>query len=107
MKKYEVIYHKYKEDIINGHLVEEERLPSIRQACELFKVSQTTVEHAYSLLVMDGYIQPVFKAGYVVCLSNDQAQLHKQMEEYTVEHAPTSFQYDFRSRSVSYDSFEI
>ena len=107
MKKYEVIYHKFKEEILNGFLKKGERLPSVRQACELFKVSQTTVEHAYGLLVMDGYIQPILKAGYIVCLSNDQIQLHKKMEDYTMEHLPTSFQYDFRSRSVSYDSFEI
>lgn len=107
MKKYEVIYHKYKEDIVNGFLKKGDRLPSIRQACELFKVSQTTIEHAYELLVMDGYIHPVLKAGYIVCLSDDQAQLHKKMEDYTIDHLPVSFQYDFRSRSVSYDSFEI
>ena len=107
MKKYEVIYHKYKEDILNGFLKKGDRLLSIRQACDLFKVSQTTVEHAYDLLVMDGYIRPVFKAGYVVCLSNDQVMMHKKMEACTMEQVLQKYRYDFRSKSVSYDSFEI
>ena len=78
MKKYEVIYHKFKEDILNGYLKKQDRLPSIRQACELFKVSQTTVEHAYSLLAMDGYIEPVRKSGFIVALSQGRVQQHKK-----------------------------
>lgn len=107
MKKYEVIYHKFKEDILNGYLKKQDRLPSIRQACELFKVSQTTVEHAYSLLTMDGYIEPVLKSGFIVALSQGRVQQHKKIEEYTIDHAPVSYRYDLRTRLVSYDSFEI
>ena len=107
MKKYEVIYHKFKDDILTGRLKKKDRIPSIRQACDLFKVSQTTVEHAYSLLEMDGYIESVYKTGFVVAISNQRASQHIQLEEIEVEHAPEVYRYDLRTNLVSYDSFEI
>ena len=107
MKKYEVIYHKFKDDILTGRLKKKDRIPSIRQACDIFKVSQTTIEHAYSLLEMDGYIESVYKTGFVVALSNQRVLQHQKIEQIEVEHAPEAYRYDLRTSLVSYDSFEI
>lgn len=43
-----------------------ERLPSIRAACRLFKLSKSTVLNAYELLCADGYVEGVQRKGYFV-----------------------------------------
>ena len=107
MKKYEQIYQKYKQDIFEGYLKKGDRLPSIRSACDVFKVSQTTVEHAYSLLEMDGYIEAKPKIGYTVHLSFNQICQHKAFEKAQHKVKPFLYTYDLRSQSVSFDSFEV
>ncbi len=107
MKKYEKVYFKYREDIINGYLKKGAQLPSIRKSCEMFKASQTTIEHAYEKLLIDGYIYSVPQIGYFVNIEEERIQLHKQFDQYSMIHKPVSYLYDFRSQTVSQDSFEV
>lgn len=107
MKKYEQIYLKFRNDIINGYLKKNQPLPSIRESCELFKASQTTIEHAYNKLVTEGYITSVPQIGYYVSIEEERIDLHKQLDQYKMKDVPIQYQYDFRSQTVSQDSFEI
>lgn len=107
MKKYEYIYQKYREDILHGFLKNKQQLPSIRESCQIFKASQTTVEHAYNQLMVEGYIISRPQIGYFVAIEKSRIKLHKQLDEYQISHKPISYQYDFRSQTVSQDSFEM
>lgn len=107
MKKYEIVYEKYKNDILNGFLLNHQPLPSIRQSCQLLKVSQTTVEHAYEKLMSEGYIISKPQTGYFVDIDEERIKLHKQIDQYRVHHEVISYIYDFRSQTVSQDSFEV
>lgn len=107
MKKYEQIYLKFRNDIIEGYLKKDQPLPSIRESCELFKASQTTIEHAYGKLVIEGYITSIPQVGYFVSIEKERVQLHKQIDQYQINAEPIHYIYDFRSQTVSQDSFEI
>lgn len=107
MKKYEKIYSKYRNDIMEGYLKTKEVLPSIRESCEIFKASQTTVEHAYNKLMEEGYITSVPAVGYFVSIEKERIHLHKQLDQYSKEVKKVNYKYDFRSQTVSFDSFEV
>lgn len=66
MKKYIALYNTIKDMILNGQLGAGEKLPSVRKAAELYRVSLTTVQNAYFELCADGYIIAQSKSGYFV-----------------------------------------
>lgn len=107
MKKYEIVYNKYRDDMMNGYLKKGDQLPSIRESCEIFKMSQTTIERAYSQLLMDGYIINLPQRGYYVSIEEERVYLHRQFDQYQVIHQPVTYLYDLRSQTVSQDSFEM
>lgn len=107
MKKYKQIYDYYRNAILDGYLKKGDTLPSIRKACELFQCSQTTIEHAYEQLVLDGYIESIEKVGYRVRLEPAQIKLHKEMESKPALSDEEEFYFDFRPRSVSLQPSEI
>lgn len=107
MKKYEMVYQKYRHDILEGFLSNQQQLPSIRQSCQIFKTSQTTIEHAYEKLMLEGYITSHPQIGYFVNIDQERIALHKQLDHYQTTHQTIHYVYDFRSQTVSQDSFEV
>ena len=63
---YEYLYQCLKNDIINGALQANERLPSKRSFAKQLGVSTITVENAYDQLISEGYVYAVTKKGYYV-----------------------------------------
>ena len=63
---YLLIYKQIKEDIIKGHYPYNTKLPSKRLLADETETSTVTVEHAYSLLCDEGYIEPRERSGYFV-----------------------------------------
>ncbi|MGM9937595.1 MAG: PLP-dependent aminotransferase family protein [Candidatus Ornithomonoglobus sp.] len=63
---YMQIYDCIVDEIINGYLVPEERLPSRRGLCRQLGVAERTVENAYHKLLSDGYIVSRPGSGYYV-----------------------------------------
>ena len=61
---YEQLYRSIREDIINGVIKGGEKLPSKRRLAEHLKISQITVENAYSQLLAEGYIISKPRSGY-------------------------------------------
>ncbi len=59
------LYNEIKKEIIENLKVGQ-KLPSIRQVCELYNISKTTVQNAYSQLYAEGYIESKPKSGYFV-----------------------------------------
>ena len=64
---YKQLYNFIKNEIKAGNLLCGERLPSKRILASHLKISQNTVETAYSQLTAEGYIKSVPKSGYFVC----------------------------------------
>ena len=60
------IYEQIKKDIVSGALRFGSKLPSKRLMCEETGVSVITIEHAYSILCDEGYIESKERSGYFV-----------------------------------------
>lgn len=63
---YEYLYKCIKEDILLGNLKSDDKLPSKRALADQLKISLITIEHAYDLLLIEGYIYAIEKKGYYV-----------------------------------------
>ncbi len=61
---YEYLYQRIRDDIVNGAIGAEERLPSKRTLAEHLGVSVVTVEGAYAQLVAEGYVKSRPRSGY-------------------------------------------
>ena len=64
---YEQIYEALREAILQGRILQGEKLPSTRFEAEYLQVSRSTVELAYDQLVSEGYIhsEPYRGAGTI------------------------------------------
>lgn len=63
---YQSLYEKLKAQIIEGHYQANEKFPSKRQLSEHLSLSHTTIEHAYQLLLDEGFIYAKPRSGYYV-----------------------------------------
>lgn len=70
-KAYLQIYEQLKKDIVNGLYQYNTKLPSKRLLAEEIGVSVITVEHAYSLLYDEGYVDARERSGYFVSYMAD------------------------------------
>ena len=61
---YEYLYELIKEDIADGKLKADEKLPSKRGLSQNLQISVKTVENAYEQLLLEGYIRSEEKRGY-------------------------------------------
>ena len=69
---YAHLYKCIKNDITNGILHAEEKLPSKRMLAKNLGISLITVENAYAQLVVEGYIYSQPKRGYYVARIEQQ-----------------------------------
>lgn len=69
---YEQIKNQIKEAILNGHISENEWLPSIRQLARDLKISVITTTKAYNELEKEGYLIAVQGKGYYVASKNNE-----------------------------------
>lgn len=71
MKRYMHIYEKIRKDIENGAYSFGQKIPSKRITAEQSGTSLITVEHAYDILIGEGYIEPRERSGYYVAYSDE------------------------------------
>lgn len=55
--KYQALANSLREEILNGHLADNEKLPTEKEIMELHDVSRQTVRHALSMLEAEGYVR--------------------------------------------------
>lgn len=60
------LYNQIKDDILNEVFPYNSKLTSIRMLAEELNISTVTVEHTYSLLCDEGYVESRERSGYVV-----------------------------------------
>ena len=63
---YKQLARYFRQEIAQGHLVSGEFLPSIRQLTRNLKLSRTTVEAAYQILIDQGVVHNLPNRGYQV-----------------------------------------
>jgi GntR family transcriptional regulator/MocR family aminotransferase len=84
-KLYLQIYKHYKDEIMNGKIMKDEKLPSVRELAKGLNVSKITVEASYNQLVAEGYIENVPRKGYFAVELNEYAFKKKTKQEIRYE----------------------
>ena len=79
------IYNSLKQDIVSGTLEKGTKLPSLRKLAQDNDISVTTVETAYTQLLVEGYIESRPKSGYFVSDMADASGIATDEESVTLE----------------------
>lgn len=104
---YKQLYQKIQNDILSGFLVKGDQLLSIRKCESLLKISKTSIERAYEMLLDEGYIISIPQKGYFVNVDEEQIKLRKSLINQPVRIEKEDILYDFRSQSMDSGSFDI
>ncbi len=106
---YEQIYQYIKEEIQNGGLPFQERLPSTRNLASYLQVSRSTVELAYDQLIAEGYIEARPCRGFFVNNLEGLYRLKPEKQaangESGAEEAKEHYRFDFSPSGVDLNSF--
>ncbi len=98
------LYRQVRQDIVSGLLPLGSKLLSKRILCEELGVSTVTVEHAYSLLCDEGYVEARERSGYFVIFRStdgfaDPEEVHSpQPPSHKVE--PTEFPFSVLTKTM-------
>ncbi|MDU2202337.1 MAG: GntR family transcriptional regulator, partial [Anaerococcus hydrogenalis] len=101
---YDKIYEIIKNKIINGEIVENEKLPSIRSLSKDINVSINTIKKVYYKLEEEGYIYVKDKSGFYCRKIDDLIILDKKKIEENSE-IGEEIKYDFSISGVDYENF--
>ena len=88
------LYQFFRDDIVQGSYPYKSKLPSKRTTCLETGLSVITVEHAYELLIQEGYVESRERSGYYVVFKpnvgfasfSDVAHVKKLVDGHTVVH---------------------
>lgn len=84
LSKYQYLHRCIRSDICNGILEVGSCLPTKRSLAAELSVSVSTVEHAYSLLVSEGYIEAKPGSGFVVCSGKAEGTAFFDLEDASI-----------------------
>ena len=100
---YEQLYEAIKNDILGGSIKAGEKLPSLRALSKEMGISVTTIDQAYSQLMVEGYIVSRPQSGFYAAEISSQRNQEKEesVDEITEEtlnenefiHDPSSFDF--------------
>ena len=90
---YEYLYKLIKEDILNGKLSPDEKLPSKRALAKHLSISTITVENTYSQLCAEGYLYSIPKSGFYVSDITSRRPLSVDKPEHIVSALPKAPEY--------------
>lgn len=100
------IYDKIKKDIFHGYLKKGDKLPSIRQCEQMWKVSRTSIEKAYTRLMDEGYVYVVEHKGYFVDVEKENIILRKQLLQEVPHNDQEHILFDLKSQTINVDLFD-
>lgn len=103
---YKQIYEKLKHDMLHGYLQQGDQLPSIRQCVKQWRVSKTSIERAYDLLLVEGFLVSIPQKGFYVDVDENHRMLRKQLLDHKQEDPKQIVRYDFRSQTMDKDAFD-
>lgn len=109
LRLYEQIYEALKKDIVSGNLRKGSKLPSLRKLAKENGISITTIEAAYSQLLVEGYIESRPKSGYYVrenigtLAGENLNNTEEGIEAYLGEEISTTARMVHNEKKVVYD----
>lgn len=108
--KYFKLYQQLKNDISSGNVDYDEPLPSLRETSLALGLSRTTVERAYSQLLLEGYVYSVQGVGYFANMLSEEMKIsYEPVEdlEHINEDAQPKKVYDFCSEYADSEALDI
>lgn len=104
---YEQIYKYIKEEIRNGTITYQSKLPSTRSLANFLQVSRNTIDMAYSQLLSEGYIESKLKSGYYVCQITDMITLQTNIPTSNpiMSKQGSTYHYDFSPFAIDIHNF--
>lgn len=104
---YEQLYEYMKQEILQGHIQKETRLPSIRALSRHLGISRNTVEAAYAQLVAEGYVDSVPRQGFVVKEIEKECWANVLLTTYATSSQTNTEKprYDFRYGNIDVTHF--
>lgn len=103
---YEQIYEYIRNEIREGKLLYQEKLPSTRALAEYLQVSRSTVELAYEQLLSEGYIESRPYKGYYVCKIEELYHIHTKAEQPVTEpEQGEDYEIDFSPNVIDLEAF--
>ncbi|SFC02650.1 transcriptional regulator, GntR family [Bacillus sp. OV322] len=104
---YEQLYLYVKNEIAEGRLEFNTKLPSKRKLSDHLQISQNTVESAYGQLVSEGFIEVRARKGYYVMASEDLEYLRQAgyQNDNKSEREIEVIKYDFHPSQIDTKSF--
>jgi len=93
-------------EIIEGRLIKNDKLPSVRVFSNHLGISRNSIENAFNQLLAEGYVMSVPKKGYYVAEIEDIKGKKIQGMEIEVHEPKHHYIYDFKSEYVAKDSFD-
>lgn len=83
------LYHCFRDDIVKGIYPYKSKLPSKRVTSAEAGISTITVEHAYDLLIQEGYVEAKERSGYFVIFQSSDGFVSFAKNEH-VHKVPTN-----------------
>jgi GntR family transcriptional regulator/MocR family aminotransferase len=107
---YEYLYKCIKNDILNGVLTADSKLPSKRELAKHHQISLKTVENAYEQLIIEGYIYSEEKRGYFVSAvgADTKQSKHQSHTPFVIYHNEANDEHffaDFTSNQAAIENF--
>lgn len=103
---YKYVYQCIKNDILNGHILPGDKLPSKRIMAKNLGVAVITIENAYGLLQDEAYIQSMEKRGYFVS-DLPGMQIHTEAPNIEEEIDEYEYYFDFKANRIGTKHFPI
>lgn len=95
------------DEIHEGRLEKEERLPSVRSFAKYLNVSCTTIENAYNQLLAEGYINSSQGRGYFVETLETRTFRGSRNISEEDEKIPKAYRYDFAQEYIEPEAFDF
>lgn len=104
---YEYLYQCIRQDIINGNLQKDERLPSKRSLAQHLNIAVITVANAYEQLAVEGYIYSKEKKGYFIADISNYRVFSKTAVVSLPEPNEKEYFIDFKANRISLQNFPL
>ncbi len=102
---YEYLYECIREDIMQGRIKENEKLPSKRMLAKQHHISLKTVENAYEQLLLEGYLYTKERSGYYAGAVETGYEVKESPAIYEPEQQQEEYQINLANNQAALDKF--
>ncbi len=103
---YEQLYNFIKNDIIDGKISSDYKLPSKRRLANHLKISIITIENAYDQLLSEGYIYSIPRKGFFVTkIDNKYSYNNTTIYKVEKQEFNKKYDYEFKTNTVDINHF--